>query len=86
MKLDPITHKLFIVGHKSCLIFDTLVRMKEEISPNGIDLKIDFLVKSRIYQCSCCPWCAIDVVSAKEVSVAEIFIVYLLVRIFMDFR
>ncbi|CAF4622067.1 unnamed protein product [Rotaria sp. Silwood1] len=25
MKLDPITHKLFIVGHKGCLIFDTLL-------------------------------------------------------------
>ncbi|CAF5108117.1 unnamed protein product, partial [Rotaria magnacalcarata] len=25
MKLDPITHKLFIIGHKGCLIFDTLL-------------------------------------------------------------
>lgn len=27
MKLDPITHRLFIIGHKGCLILDTLVRI-----------------------------------------------------------
>ncbi|UJR31151.1 hypothetical protein I4U23_018658 [Adineta vaga] len=31
MKLDPISHKLFIVAHKGCLIFDTLLN-RESVS------------------------------------------------------
>jgi hypothetical protein len=30
MKLDAVSHKLFIVAHKGCLIFDTLVRSTRE--------------------------------------------------------
>ena len=65
MKMDPITHKLFVVGHKGCLIFDTLVRFVSFI-PLTNDLLFDYVVESRIRLCSLGPQCIRDQVSESK--------------------